>query len=147
MTHCVSPLRAIPASAAWRVRRATCPLPLCRDLGVAAGASFTAQLPCQPSRVSCTGSNRVLPNCGEMQELLSSLWEKWIQAGAGHSSQDPSPRLQSMKLDNLCPAGQTDGDGARASGRLPDWVTSGWAHRDTDLVLAEGRVEVAGGER
>lgn len=42
---------------------------------------------------------------------------------------------------------------ARQMGRMPGrlavfltWVMSGWANRDAGLVLAEGRVAVAGGE-
>lgn len=52
-----------------------------------------------------------------------------------------------MKLGIPWMASQTDGEGTRAFGRLPDVGLASRACRDIGLVLAKGRVEMVGGKR
>lgn len=60
------------------------------------------------------------PAVEEFMGLFPHFGRNELRAGPGQVSQGMGPVLLPLRLDSCRPAGQTDGEGARASGRLPD---------------------------
>lgn len=60
------------------------------------------------------------PAVEKFKGLFPHFGRNEFRAGPGQVSQGMGPRLLPRRSDNPRPVGQTDGEGARASGRIPD---------------------------
>lgn len=78
--------------------------------------------------------------------LFPHFGRSGFRAEAGQVSQGTGPWPQSTRPDDPCPAGQTDGKGARVSGGLPELGHVRPGPQGHWPVLAEGRAGAAGGD-